>query len=83
MDEGLYCEVRMLAARLLAAVLCKNVRRFRSDGRAILCEVVQNMNMILDSPQPPVMHAVLRECLTAIDGDGENLASRPQVVLPN
>lgn len=79
MDEGLYCEVRMLAATSLSALLCKNARRFKSDGRAVWCEVVQKMNMLLDSPEPPVMHGMLRECLAAIDG--ESLASRPQDVL--
>jgi len=79
MDEGLYCEVRMLAAKSLSALLCQSAPRFSSNGRAILCHVIQKMNMLLGLPQPPVMHRVLRECLAAIEGEAPT--SEPQVAL--
>lgn len=79
MDEGLYCEVRMLAAKSLAVVLSKIATPFSSDGRVIRCQIIQKMNTLLGSPQGPVMDGVLRECLTAIDG--ESLTSRPPIAL--
>jgi len=70
LDNGLYCEVRMLAARSLSALLTGNAAHYRREGRTVLCGVIQKIRMLLGSPQPPVMHTALRECLAAIDGDG-------------
>jgi hypothetical protein len=79
MDEGLYCEVRMLAAKSLGVVLSKSATPFSSDGRVIRCQVIQKMSMLLDSPQRPVIAGVLRECLTAIDG--ESFTPQPSIAL--
>lgn len=72
MDDGLYCEVRMLAARSLSGLLTRNLAHYQRDGRAVLCGVIQKIRMLLDSPQLPVMRKALRECLAAMEGDGHD-----------
>lgn len=67
MDEGLYYEVRVLAAKSLSALLTKNASQYRRDRRSVLCGVLQRFRTLLDSPQPPVMHEALRECLAVLD----------------
>ena len=67
LDDGLYCEVRMLAAKSLSALLTENAAHYRRDGRTVLCGVIQRIRMLLESPHPPVMHEALRECLAVLD----------------
>jgi hypothetical protein len=69
-DDGLYCEVRIFAAKSLSALLAENAAQCRHDGRSILCRVIQEIRMLLDSPQPPVIQEALRECLAELDQDG-------------
>ena len=80
MDEGLYFDVRMLAARSLSALLSSNASRHGGMSDLRRSEVIKNMTMLLDSPQPPALRRVLRKCMDVIQC--ESRASCPEVILP-
>ena len=66
MDDGLHYEVRIPTARSLTALLSRNDVQCEGDTQKVACQVVEKISTLLESPQPPVMHNVIRECLTTI-----------------
>ena len=64
-DDGLYCEVRMLAARVLGGWLQSiGVSDARSSG--IARQIVEQLTAIVESPQSPVFHEAARSVLAAV-----------------
>ena len=73
MDEGVYLGARILAANALAKLVVK-----RKDDREInqainKTVVIEKMESILDSPQPPILNEAIKKALTAIKGMGKTL----------
>lgn len=64
-DEGVYCEVRMLAASVLAGWLR---RTDISDPKSfrIARRIMEQLTGIVESPQPPVLHEAVRYVLAAV-----------------
>ena len=67
MDEGLYLEVRVLAAEALAVLFERLETRSDSPVADIRQEVRETIHALLSSPQPPVMHQAARRILPTID----------------
>ncbi len=66
-DEGLYYQARILAAQALADLLTRKGIEYAEDRDAVLRRVVERIRTVVDSHGPPVLHNVMRECLTAIE----------------
>ena len=66
-DEGVYYEARILAAQALVDLLTGKGIECAEDRDAVLGRVVERMRTVVDSPGPPVLHNVMRECLTTIE----------------
>ncbi|MBN1489001.1 MAG: hypothetical protein JXA69_03710 [Phycisphaerae bacterium] len=67
MDDGLYLEVRVLAAEALAALFERLRTRSDSPVADIRHEVRETIHALLSSPQPPVMHQAARRILPTIE----------------
>jgi hypothetical protein len=66
-DEGLYYEARILAAQALADLLTTKGVEYAGDRDAVLSRIVEKMRAVAESSGPPVLHAAILECLTAIE----------------
>ncbi len=66
-DGKLYCDARILAANALGAMA---VQLTKSDGRprgGPVNLILEKMRMLLNSPEPPVLHDAIRKSAAAID----------------
>jgi hypothetical protein len=69
MDETIYLDARILAANALAE-LALNRKDDEENNQAInRTVVIEKMESILNSPQPPVLNEAIKKSLTAIKGD--------------
>ena len=67
MDENLYWQVRVLAAEALSRLVGKHAKGNEAALSMSAAEVIEKMNAILDSPQPPVFHDGIRRFVAAIE----------------
>ena len=67
MDEGLYHEVRVLAAEALAQLVPATRRSSLGRNRALEGQVAEQMHALLDSPHPPVLHQAARRVLPTVE----------------
>jgi hypothetical protein len=62
MDDGLYYQVRVLAAEALAAAFGEG-KSAGAESEPLSKAVRDQMRALLDSPQPPIMHQALQRVL--------------------
>ena len=66
MDDAVYFEARILAADVLRDLIARN-RIPSESGRPVNARTIaEKMEIVLDSPEPPVVHEAVRRCLTAM-----------------
>lgn len=67
MDEGVYWQARVLAADTLSHLIKKHDNGPERALSLTEAKVIEKMNMILGSPQPPIFHESVRRFLRAIE----------------
>jgi len=67
MDENVYWQARVLAADALSRLVGKHRQGREASLSVSAAKVIEKMNAILGSRQPPVFHEGIRRFLTAIE----------------
>ena len=66
MDDGIYYDVRILAAQSLTSVISKRKNENNNDDLISKKLIIQKMNMLLKSPQPPSFQNEITKLLEGI-----------------
>ena len=66
-DAKLYCDARILAANALGAMAVQWVKSNGRQAGGQVRQVLEKMRMLLDSPEPPVLHEAIRKSVAAIE----------------
>ena len=68
MDDGMYCEARVLAAEALSQLASGRQTEGTNGRSGDVDRTIEEMNMLLRVPQAPVLHDAVRKCLLVIEG---------------
>ena len=65
-DEDTYLDMRILAFDALSSLIPLCMKRNDTKGRNLVEAAIENMNELLNSPQPPIFHEVVTKALITI-----------------
>lgn len=72
----LYYDIRILATEGLektAAGLAKNLGPEKEQVQAFFVSAKQDLNQLLGSPQPPIFHRAIKQCVTHLNALAESI----------
>lgn len=71
-DEDIYLDMRILAFDALSNLIFLCIRRNDTQSRNLVETAIENMNKLLDSPQPPIFHEVVSKTLNMVKKTQKN-----------
>ncbi|MBL7186574.1 MAG: hypothetical protein ISS70_09625 [Phycisphaerae bacterium] len=71
-DEDTYLDMRILAFDALSHLIPLCIKRNDIKGHNLVETAIENMNKLLNSPQPPIFHEVVTKALKTIKKTQEN-----------